>query len=117
MTRLVALFAAFLLLGFLAPTLSAQDEPLTAGSGGVPVPKRAKTVSPEYPVEAQAQGIRGIVILELIIDKDGKVAEARIVRSGPGLDEAALTAAGQRLYEVPKGERNPVGGRLAGPIT
>jgi TonB family protein len=97
--------------------LCAQDEPLTAGSGGVPVPKRAKTVPPEYPVEAQAQGIRGIVILELIIDKEGKVAEARTVRSVPGLDEAALTAARQWVYEVTKVDGKPVSLRLTVPIT
>jgi TonB family protein len=117
MSRLVPIVAAFLLFGTLAPPLSAQDEPLTAGSGGVPVPKRANTVKPEYPAEAQAQGIRGIVILELIIDKQGKVAEARIVRSVPGLDEAALTAARQWTYEVTKVDGKPVSLRLTVPIT
>ena len=117
MTRFVPIVAAFLLLGSLAPTLRAQDEPLTAGTGGVPVPKRAKTVPPEYPAEAQAQGIRGIVILELIIDKEGKVAEARTVRSVPGLDEAALTAARQWAYEVTKVDGKPVSVRLTVPIT
>lgn len=117
MSRFVPVFAALLLLGSLAPTLPAQEEPLTAGSGGVPVPKRAKTVPPEYPAEAQAQGIRGIVILELVIDKEGKVVEARTVRSVPGLDEAALTAARQWTYEVTKVEGKPVSVRLTVPIT
>ncbi len=94
--RLASVVTAALLLGPLAaPVLRAQDEPVTAGSGGVSVPKRTKTVQPEYPPEAQAQGIRGIVILELIIDKEGKVAEARVVRSVAGLDEAALAGRGR----------------------
>ena len=117
MTRFFALFASFLLLGSLPPTLRAQEEPLTAGSGGVPVPKRANTVKPEYPAEAQAQGIRGIVILELVIDKEGKVVDARIVRSVPGLDEAALTAARQWTYELTKVDGKPVSLRLTVPIT
>ena len=117
MTRFLGLFASLLLLGSLPATLRAKDEPLTAGSGGVPVPKRANTVKPEYPAEAQAQGIRGIVILELVIDKAGKVADARIVRSVPGLDEAALTAARQWLYEVTKVDGKPVRVRLTVPIT
>jgi TonB family protein len=117
MTRFLGLFASFLLLGSLPATLRAQDEPLTAGSGGVPVPKRANTVKPEYPAEAQAQGIRGIVILELVIDKAGKVTDARIVRSVPGLDEAALTAARQWTYEVTKVDGKPVSLRLTVPIT
>src|SRR5882724_4291128 len=117
MIRFLVLFASFLLLGSLPATLRAQDEPLTAGSGGVPVPKRANTVKPEYPAEAQAQGIRGIVILELVIDKEGKVVDARIVRSVPGLDEAALTAARQWTYEVTKVDGKPVTLRLTVPIT
>src|SRR5260221_1283733 len=117
MTRFLGLFASLLLLGSLPATLRAKDEPLTAGSGGVPVPKRANTVKPEYPAEAQAQGIRGIVILELVIDKEGKVVDARIVRSVPGLDEAALTAARQWTYEVTKVDGKPVSLRLTVPIT
>jgi TonB family protein len=116
--RFASVVMAAVLLGPLAaPVLRAQDEPVTAGSGGVSVPKRAKTVSPEYPPAAQSQGIRGIVILELLIDKEGKVAEARVVRSVPGLDEAALAAARQWAYEVTKVNGKPVSVRLTVPIT
>src|SRR6266849_5711601 len=116
--RLASVVTAVILLTPLAaPVLRAQEEPVTAGSGGVAVPKRTKTVPPEYPPVAQAQGIRGIVILELVIDKEGKVAEARVVRSVPGLDEAALTAARQWAYEVTKVNGKPVSVRLTVPIT
>ncbi len=116
--RLASVVTAAFLLGPLAvPVLRAQDEPVTAGSGGVSVPKRTKSVLPDYPPTAQAQGIRGIVILELIIDKEGKVAEARVVRSVPGLDEAALAAARQWTYEVTKVNAKPVSVRLTVPIT
>ena len=108
--------AVILLAPLAAPVLRAQDEPVTAGSGGVAVPKRTKTVQPEYPPAAQAQGIRGIVILELLIE-EGKVAEARVVRSVPGLDEAALAAARQWTYEVTKVNAKPVSVRLTVPIT
>jgi TonB family protein len=116
--RLASVVTAAFLLGPLAvPVLPAQDEPVTAGSGGVSVPKRTKSVLPDYPPTAQAQGIRGIVILELIIDKEGKVAEARVIRSVPGLDEAALAAARQWTYEVTKVNAKPVSVRLTVPIT
>src|SRR5437867_1344272 len=116
--RLASVVTAAFLLGPLAvPVLRAQDEPVTAGSGGVAVPKRTKSVLPDYPPTAQAQGIRGIVILELIIDKEGKVAEARVVRSVPGLDEAALAAARQWTYEATKVNAKPVRVRLTVPIT
>src|SRR5260221_9616071 len=102
MKKIAPMVAAFLLLPFVAPAVRALDEPVTAGSGGVPVPKRTKTVNPEYPAAAQSQGIRGIVILELIIDPEGKVTQASVVRSVPGLDEAALAAARQWTYESVK---------------
>ncbi|HSB60309.1 MAG TPA: TonB family protein [Vicinamibacteria bacterium] len=117
MMRRASLVAALLLAPLAAPALRAQDEPLTAGSPGVPAPKRTKTVAPEYPVEAQAQGIRGIVILELTIDKEGKVADVKVIRSVPGLDEAALDAARQWSYAVTKVDGKPVSVRVTVPIT
>src|SRR2546428_14053405 len=104
--RFASVVMAAVLLGPLAaPVLRAQDEPVTAGSGGGSAPKRAKTVSPEYPPAPQPQGIRGIVILELLIDKDGKVAEARVVRSVPRLDAAPLAAAPQRAHRATTAKR------------
>ena len=82
---------ALLALTLAGPALiSAQDQPLAAGSEGVPVPKKKKHVQPVYPPDALAQGIRGIVILDLVIDAEGRVAKTTIIRSIPGLDEAAL---------------------------
>ena len=97
--------------------ISAQDQPLAAGSEGVPVPKKKKHVQPVYPPDALAQGIRGIVILDLVIDTEGKVAEVRIVRSIAGLDEAALVAARQWRYEPVEVDGRPVSVRLTVPIT
>ncbi|MGE0456332.1 MAG: TonB family protein [Vicinamibacteria bacterium] len=95
---------------------AASDVPL-AGAEGVPVPKRTKSVLPEYPAAAQAQGVRGIVILQVLIDEQGKVSEVDVVRSIPGLDEAAITAVRQWEYEPVKidGRATPV--RLTVPIT
>lgn len=63
----------------------------------VPVPSRKKYVAPEYPMDAAAQGIRGIVILEVLIGEDGKVSASKVTRSVQGLDEAAMAAV--RLWE------------------
>jgi TonB family protein len=97
--------------------LSAQEQPLAAGSDGVPVPKKKKHVQPVYPPEALAQGIRGIVILDLVIDGEGRVVETAIIRSIPGLDEAALIAAQQWIYNPVKVNGEPVSVRLTVPIT
>jgi TonB family protein len=94
----------------------ADDAPKVAGTD-VPAPKRTKLVLPEYPPEAAAKGIRGIVILELVIDPTGHVASAEVTRSVPGLDEAALAAVRKWEYEPTKVDGKLVSVRLTVPIT
>jgi TonB family protein len=106
--------AAFVAAGALP--LLAQEEPLVAGSDGVPAPKRTKHVQPTYPPEALAQGIRGIVILEIVIDAEGKVESTRVVRSVPGLDEAAIAAARQWEYTPTKVNGKAVRVRVTVPV-
>jgi len=116
--RLFRIVAGALVLCVMGSALvPAQDEPLPAGSEGVPVPKKRKHVQPVYPPDALAQGIRGIVILDLVIDTQGRVAEVGIIRSIPGLDEAAVAAARQWEYEVTRKDGQPVSVRLTVPIT
>ncbi len=111
--------AALLVLAALAgPTLLAAQEqqPLVAGSDGVPSPKKTKDVKPVYPQQAIAQGLRGIVIVEVVIDPRGAVSSVAIVRSVPGLDEAAIAAARQWRYEPVKVDGRPVSVRLTVPV-
>ena len=63
--------------------------------GDIAEPKKIKDVKPAYPPVAQAAGVQGIVILEAIIDRDGNVREAKVLRSVPLLDQAALDAVHQ----------------------
>jgi len=58
--------------------------------GGVTPPARLDVA--RYPPEAEAAGINGSVAAEVVIDPTGQVTAARIVRSIPMLDEAALAA-------------------------
>ena len=99
-----------------APNAAALLAMLEAGSE-VPAPKRTRFVSPQYPADAQARGLRGIVILELIIDTEGKVASATVTRSVPPFDDAALLAVNQWEYEVTRVDGKPVPVRLSVPIT
>lgn len=92
------------------------EEPKVAGTD-VPAPRRTKFVAPAYPAEAQMRGLRGIVILELIVDEQGRVATADVVRSVPPFDEAALSAARQWEYEVTQVDGRPVRVRVTVPIT
>jgi protein TonB len=65
--------------------------------GNIKPPLRTKYVTPEYPEIARASRVEGVVILEAIIGADGKVDAARVLRSNPLLDQAAITAV--RMWE------------------
>jgi len=78
--------------------------------GTIRQPAKLVDVAPVMPDEARAAGIRGVVILELIIGVDGTVTSARVLRGIPLLDNAALAAARQWRYEptVVNGQAVPV---------
>jgi TonB family protein len=69
-------------------------QPLRIG-GNIKPPVKVRDVKPVYPPEAQANGVRGVVILETLIGEDGAVVDARILRSIAALDAAALDAVRQ----------------------
>jgi len=58
-------------------------------------PRKIRDVKPIYPQIAEAANIQGIVIIEAIIDRDGNVSDARVLRSQPLLEQAALDAVRQ----------------------
>ena len=78
----------------------AQDIPqLPVRVGGnIPIPTKIRDVKPVYPADAQGSGVQGIVIIEATIDPAGKVFDARVVRSIPLLDKAAIDAVRQWEY-------------------
>ena len=63
--------------------------------GDIKQPMKIRDVRPVYPDDAMAAKVMGVVIVEAIIDPDGTIADARIVRSVPMLDDAALSAVRQ----------------------
>jgi TonB family protein len=78
-----------------APAASAAGPAPVRVGGSIKTPTKIKDVRPVYPLDAQAARIQGVVILEAKIEADGRVSDARVMRSIPGLDEAALEAVRQ----------------------
>jgi protein TonB len=76
------------------PSPPKPREPLRVG-GTIRTPVKVRDVAPVYPQIAQAARVQGIVILEATIGADGQVLNARVLRSVPLLDQAALDAVGQ----------------------
>ena len=55
-------------------------------------------VEPEYPALALASHMQGVVILEAIVDEEGRVEIVRVLRSQGVFDAAALEAVRQWRY-------------------
>ena len=72
----------------------AASNPFRIG-GGIKSPVKVRDVKPTYPPEALASQTQGVVILETLIDAEGFVVDARVLRSIPLLNEAALDAVRQ----------------------
>lgn len=72
--------------------------PLMVG-GKIPTPTKIHNVPPVYPQIAVSARVQGTVVIEATIGPDGKVKDARVVRSVPLLDQAALDAVRQWEYE------------------
>lgn len=73
---------------------AAPGAPIRVG-GAIMVPAKTVHVNPEYPAIAMSARVQGVVILELVINAEGRVQEARVLRSIPLLDQAALNAVRQ----------------------
>jgi periplasmic protein TonB len=73
------------------------DAPVRPGSV-IKRPVKVRDLAPTYPAVARAARVEGIVIVEATIGPNGKVQDARILRSVPLLDAAALDAVRQWEY-------------------
>lgn len=71
----------------------------SAKPGPTRLPRLVRQVDPVYPADALAARIEGDVKLEITIGFSGKVEKARIVKSVPKLDMAALDAVGKWEFE------------------
>ena len=66
--------------------------------GAIKQPTKLKNVPPVYPPIAQSARVQGVVIIEATIGADGKVKDAKVLRSIPLLDQAALDAVKQWVF-------------------
>lgn len=74
--------------------------------GGVSAPRLIKEVKPRYTAEPLRNGLQGTVVMEVVVARDGRPSQIRVVRSlQRELDEEAVTAVAEWRFEP---------GRLAG---
>ena len=90
--------------GTVGGTLGGTLGGVIGGTGDSPVmdydqpPRLLKQTRPVYPQEAFIKKIEGVVMLEIVIGIDGKVGRARVLRSIPQLDSAAIQTVRQWVF-------------------
>jgi len=75
------------------------EPPAIQAVGEVKPPKLVRRVEPDYPGIAKEARVQGVVILGATTDIYGRVTAVRVLKSIPLLDEAAVTAVRQWVYE------------------
>ncbi|MET0625358.1 MAG: VWA domain-containing protein, partial [Pyrinomonadaceae bacterium] len=99
-----------------APVEETRSAKATAGveagktpvSGGVLNGKALRLPIPIYPAAAKTYGAAGKVVVEVTVDEQGKVIEARAVNGHPFLQQAAVHAARQARFTPAKLSGEPV---------
>jgi len=124
------------------PPASPQPTAVTAGSSGqeekaepdakspapapIPAIERQRAIpayqrnrQPEYPSRARRRGLSGTVMLRVLVDVTGRVAELGVERSSgySSLDQAALKAVQQWLFSPATEDGVPVAMWVSVPIT
>jgi protein TonB len=72
------------------------------------LPEAITKVAPEYPEIAREAGVDGTVQVQALVGKDGRVKDARVVKSIPMLDAAALAAIRQWVFKPALSNNKPV---------
>ena len=93
------------------------------GTGDGPVddydqaPRVIKITRPQYPQEAFVKKIEGTVELEILIDANGRVVRARVLKSIPLLDNAAIETVKQWIFQPAVKGGRPVATVAMAPVT
>ena len=96
-TAVIAGDASMVVTG-LPPSLPPPPPAPVRVGGQIQAPARVLYVNPVYPLMAQSIRLQGLVIIEATIGPDGLVSDARVLRSVPLLDAAAIEAVRQWRY-------------------
>ena len=85
------------------------EEEARRTGGSVTRPQIISQARPEYTIEARKQRLQGTVIVEALIDRDGCIQQARVLKGLPmGLDQAALDAVKQWVFLPARLDGKPV---------
>lgn len=80
-----------------APKLLPQPKPLAVSQGVVPG-RLIKKINPTYPMQAREARVHGSVVLNVVIEKTGKVGKVRVISGHPLLAQSAVQAVKGWIY-------------------
>jgi protein TonB len=93
------------------------------GTGDIPImdydtpPRVIKQTRPVYPQDAFIKKIEGVVEVEILIDASGRVSRARVMRSVPMLEQAAIDCVKQWVFAPAVKGGRPVPTTAVAPVT
>lgn len=87
-----------------ASSTAASDDVVHAASSVQVAARLVRSVAARYPIHARADELEADVEVEVVVDREGRVVDARVSRpAGHGFDEAALAAV--RAYRFSPAQR------------
>ena len=93
----------------LEPPPAVEEKKIIFVGVDIDEPKIIHKVEPRYTEAARYAGIKGPVILDLVIDTNGRVASIKVLRGLPlGLTKSAVDAVKQWRFEASKYKGHPV---------
>lgn len=86
-----------------------KDRDIERPGPGVTMPKLIHEVQPHYSDRAKQDKVQGEVVMECVVKADGTVGDKKVVKTlHSDLDQAALDAAAQWLFEPGTRDGKPV---------
>ena len=79
-------------------------------------PQLLKSTLPRYPPDAFRRRTQGTVLLSVAIDENGKVQSATVLKSIPGLDDAAIETVKKWQFKAALTDGKPVATRAEIPV-
>jgi protein TonB len=80
------------------------------------LPEAVTKVSPDYPDLARSANVDGTVLVQALVGKDGRVKDAKVVKSIAMLDAAAVAAVRQWVFKPALSNNKPVAVWVAVPV-
>jgi protein TonB len=79
-------------------------------------PRPIRMTRPHYPQDAFIKKIEGVVLLEILIDSNGRVIRARVLQSVPALDAAAIQTVKEWVFSPAIKHGRPVATIAQAPV-